>query len=200
MADYCTLADVHLRMSELGTGDDAFISALITSVSTFFDSQTGQTFAAEAAGIRLFSGKGTCKLFIRPPLSAAPTLVRVRDNTSGAWRTVPSGDIHLMPEGRATNGYVLWLELRDTITGTDSVWPQADESVEITGPWTPTAVPTDIKEACAETVVNLYRSRGSAGADMESGIGGTYMPDIPKAIPAFAWKVLQAYNSKLVFA
>lgn len=208
MSDYATLAEVHLRMPELGTGDDALITSLITSVSSYFDRFTGRAFAPEAATVRTFSGGelysgggiGHKKLFIRPALASAPTLVRIRNTANEAWRVVPAGDVKAMPEGRKTGDPILWLELIDTptSTATDTTWPAADDAVEITGTWNQTAVPEDIHEACLQTVVNLYRSRGSAGLD-EVANSAMYMPTIPKAIPAFAYQVLRSYK-KLVYA
>lgn len=198
MAEYATLAEVKRRMPELGTSDDDVLTGLVIAVSAYFDHSTGQSFGSETS-LRTFSGNGTNQVFIRPSLTAAPTLVRVRSNTSEAWRTVPAADIRLMPEGRRVGDPVLWLELGNTVTGTDYLWPESDQTVEITGTWGRSTVPDDIREACIETVVNLYRARGSAGSDMEVGVGGTYMPDIPKAIPAFAYTVLRSYK-RLVLA
>jgi len=198
MSEYATLSEVKARMPELGTSDDAVISTLIFGVSAYIDHMTGRSFGTETVA-RTFSGNGSNRIFIRPPLTAAPTLVRVRSNTGDAWRTVPAADIRLMPEGRATGEPILWLEIGNTPTGADYAFPASDLTVEITGTWGRTTVPDDIREACIETVVNLYRARGSAGSDMEVGVGGTYMPDIPKAIPAFAYTVLRSYK-RLVLA
>lgn len=197
MSEYAALADVKARMPELGTSDDAVIESLIFAASAYFETCTGRTFGNETK-LQVFSGNGTSQLFMHPPLASTPTLVRVRSNSSDSWRTITS-DVRVMPEGRRTGDPVLWLEIRDTPTGTDSVFPAANDTVEVTGTWGRTAVPDDIKEACIQTVVNLYRSRGSAGSDMEVGVGGTYMPDIPKAIPAFAYTVLRSYK-RLVLA
>jgi len=203
VADYCTLADVHARMPELGTSDDSLISGLITSVSAFIDTTTGRTFAPETNVVRTFSGGGISrkKLFVRPTLAAAPTLVRIRNNETSTWRVVPAGDVKLMPEGRRTGDPILWLELVDTptSTATDTTWPAADDTVEIAADWGRATTPADIKEACIQTVVNLYRSRGSAGSDVEVGVSAMYGPDIPKAMPNFAYKVIQSYK-KLVYA
>jgi hypothetical protein len=198
MPEYATLAEVKQRMPELGAGDDALITSLIFGVSAYFDRFTGQSFGSTTE-VRTFSGNGSNQIFIRPPLTAAPTLVRVRSSTSEAWRTVPAGDIRLMPEGRTAGAPILWLEIGNTPTGADYLWPESDLTVEITGTWGRTGVPDDIREACLQTVVNLYRSRGSAGSDMEVGIGGTYMPDISKAMPLFAYNILRSYR-RLVFA
>jgi len=185
-------------MPELGVSDDALITSLIFGVSAHFDRFIGQSLGSTTE-VRTFSGNGSNQIFIRPPLTAAPTLVRVRSSTSEAWRTVPAADIRLMPEGRTAGAPILWLELGNTPTGADYLWPESDLTVEITGTWGRTAVPDDIREACLQTVVNLYRSRGSAGSDMEVGIGGTYMPDISKAMPLFAYNILRSYK-RLVFA
>lgn len=206
MAEYCTLAEVKQRMPEIGSSDDPLMSSLIFAVSAHFDRVTNRRFDSETA-TRVFSGGdlysggglGSKKLFFRPPLAAAPTLVRIRSTGQTAYSTLSLADVKLMPEGRVAGEPVLWLELADTPIGTNVVWPSADDTVEITGTWGRTDVPADIREACIETVVNLYRSRGSAGADVEVGIGGAYMPDIPKAIPAFAYRILMSYK-RLVFA
>lgn len=198
MAEYCVLGDVKARMPELGSGDDGLIGDLILAVSAFFDSETEARFDNETK-LQLFSGTGTKQLYIRPRLATAPTLVRVRDNALGTWRTVPAGDVKAMPEGRRTDDPIRWLELLDNPTGPDHYWPKADDTVEITGTWGRSAVPADLKEAAIQTVVNLYRSRGSAGSDMELGTGGAFMPTVAKALPHFAWMVLQNYR-RLVFA
>jgi hypothetical protein len=197
MAEYCGLTDVKARMPELGTSDDTLLVDLVFAVSAYFDSETNDRFDSETK-LQLFSGTGTNKLFIRPPLASVPTLIRVRDNAAGAWRTVPAGDVKLMPEGRRTADPALWLELLDFPTGPDLVWPEASDTVEITAVWGRSVIPDDIREACIQTVVNLYRSRGSAGND-EVGIGGQFMPDIPKAMPHFAYRILQNYK-RLVYA
>lgn len=196
MSEYAALADVKARMPELGVSDDAVIQTMIVGVSAYIDRMTGRTFGTETV-LRTFSGSGSNRIFIRPPLTAAPTLVRVRSNTGDAWRTVPAADIRLMPEGRATGEPILWLEIGNTPTGSDYAFPASDLTVEITGTWGRSSVPDDIREACIETVVNLYRARGSAGEDIH--LGGAYMPDIPKAIPAFAYTVLRSYK-RLVMA
>ena len=103
------------------------------------------------------------------------------------------------PKGDRSGDLILWLELGGTPTGTDYVWPLADQTVEITGSWGREDVPDDIREAAIQTVVNLYRSRGSAGSDMEVGVGGRFMPDISKAMPLFAYNILRSYK-RLVFA
>lgn len=199
MSEYTTLPQVHLRMPELGTDDDQLLSDMIRAVSAYFDSETENRFDNETK-LQLFSGNGTKQLFIHPALASAPTLVRIRDNALGAWRTVPTADVRLMPEGRRNGDPIRWLELLDTPSGPDTIWPKADDTAEITGPWGRTAVPDDIAEACLQTVVNLYRARGSAGTDVEPAFsGGAYMSAIPKAMPHFAWAVLQNYK-RLVFA
>lgn len=206
MPEYCSLAEVHQRMPELGASDDALLTSMVYAVSSYFDETTQRRFDSETSvhivtGGEMFAGGGLgrSKLFLRPPLASAPTQVRIRDNAKGSWRIVPIGDVKLMPEGRRSGDPILWLQLIDTPTGTDSVWPSSDDSVEITGTWGRSTVPDDIREACIQTVVNLYRSRGSAGSDMEVGIGGTYMPAIVKAMPHFAWAILQNYK-RLVYA
>lgn len=185
-------------MPELPTTDDTMIGALITAVSSYFDRFTGRTFSPEAATLRIFSGDGTNRIILSPPLASAPTLVRVRANASDVWRTVTAGDVRLMPEGRKTGDPILWLELSDAPTGIEYLWPEALDTVEITGTWGITATPPEIKEACLETVVNLYRARGSAGSDMEVGVGGTFMPDVAKAMPLMAYKILQSYKRFVV--
>lgn len=198
MPEYCSLADIKQRMPELGTTDDTLLTSLVYAVSGYFDTVTGRRFDA-ATEVRTLSGTGTKQLFVRPPLAAVPTLVRVRDNVKDTtWNTVPTGDVKLMPEGRRTGDPILWLELIDQPTGTDNLWPEADSSVEITGSWGRTGIPDDIREACIQTVINLYRARGSSGNDFTAS-GGTYMPEIPKAVPAFAYSVLRAYK-RLVYA
>ena len=184
-------------MPELGTGDDALITSLVYAVSAYFDRFTQQRFDSETS-VRLFSGDGTGRILIRPPLAAAPTLVRVRANARDAWRTVTAGDIKLMPEGRRPGDPIQWLQLLDTPTGNEQIFPESDDTVEVTGTWGRNGVPDDIREACLQTVVNLYRSRGSAGQD-EVGIGGQYMPDISKSMPLFAYNILRSYR-RLVFA
>lgn len=198
MPEYASLAEIHARMPELGTSDDALLTSLVGTVSAYFDNVTQRRFDSETK-LQLFAGNGTRQQFIRPSLASAPTLVRVRANAKDAWRSVPLGDLRYMPSGRRTGEPILWLEIIDTPTGADTIFPEADDTVEITGAWGRSVIPDDIREACLETVINLYRARGSAGADVEVGIGGTYMPDIPKAMPSFAWKVLQSYK-RLVYA
>lgn len=206
MAEYTTLAAVHARMPELGTSDDALLQDLIFVVSAYFNTYTKRRFDSDTSvrtftGGDLFSGGGlgSKKLFFRPPLATAPTLVRIRSNASTVWRTLSLADVKLMPEGRRNGDPILWIELLDTPVGTDTVWPSADDTVEVTGTWGLSTVPDDIREACTQTVINLYRARGSAGHDVEVGIGGTFMPDIPKAMPNFAYQVLRQYK-RLVFA
>ena len=133
-------------MPELGTGDDALITSFITNVSTYIDTYTQRSFASEAAVLRLFSGNGTNQLFMRPTLASAPTLVRVRANARDAWRTVTAGDIRLMPEGRRTGDPILWLEIIDTPTGVEQIFPDSNDTVEVTGTWGQTTTPVDIKE------------------------------------------------------
>lgn len=185
-------------MPELGISDDALITNFIGAVSAYFDEETQSRFDTESS-LRLFTGNGTNQLFIRPPLASAPTLVRVRANARDAWRTVTAGDIKLMPQGRRPGDPILWLQIIDTPTGVEQIFPDSDDTVEVTGTWGRTVIPDDLREAAAQTVVNLYRSRGSAGSDMEVGVGGTYMPAIVKAMPHFAWAILQNYK-RLVYA
>jgi len=199
VTDYATLSEIHARMPELGTSDDGLITSLVFALSSYFDTFTGRQFGPEAAVARTFSGRGTKILFVRPPLASAPTLVRIRDNVKDAvWNTVPSGDIKLMPEGRRTGDPILWLQLIDQPTGTDNLWPEADDTVEVTGTWGRAAIPEDIREACIETVINLYRSRGSAGNDLMTN-SSAFTPEIPKAIPSFAYGILRSYK-RLVYA
>ena len=197
MAEYCTLDEVRARLPELGTSDDPVLSSLITAVSAYFDGETESRFDSESM-VQVFTGTGTKQLFIRPPLASAPTQVRIRDNAQAAWRVVPIADVKLMPEGRRTGEPIRWLELLDVTTGPDHYWPKADSTAEITGPFGRATVPDDLREGAIQTVVNLYRSRGSAGSDMEVGVGGTYMPAIVKAIPHFAWSVLQNYRRLVI--
>lgn len=166
------------------------LDELMIQASEIMDNLTQRKFDQLAAFVWVFDGSGMPKL--RVPDVVLVTQVRVRDNMTAAWRIVPAADIIIGPKPRSADQPGRWLKLSDTPTGSDSVFPASDQSVEVTGTWGWPSIPQPIQDATIELATAMFRSRGASTQDPIS----EFQPGImPRAIPAMTYATAMRYRS-----
>lgn len=197
MGDYATLAQIKARLGDVGSDSDPLLTELAGDASRLIDRFTGRRFDVDAVDVvRLMDGRGSDVLFT--PDLASLTAVRVRSGKQQAWRTVPVADVLLQPADRRSEWPALWIEIADEPSGTEAVFPKGDRTVELTGKFGWAAVPSDVKTACIDIAINLFRARGS-GVD-PSGIDLVGQAPFARAMPALAHRLTEYVRTRSLVA
>jgi len=175
MADYVTTAEVRAYGYQSLASDDAILAPIITRASRLFDTETRRAVnyfakgdAGQVASARKFWGRGTDYLKLDPYLTGTITTV-----TMPAGYTVPTyleANHNARPELNMPGEFYLIRTYGDNeersfshINRYSGGWPESVR-VTITAKWGWDAVPDDVKEAVAETVINIWRTRDMAFA------------------------------------
>lgn len=162
-ADLCTLAEVKAQLPDSISGDfDALLATLITAASASIRGYRGMpdtvTIPAvtETRTVYAFGEKT-----IYPAELLTVTMVTAPDGTELTLATDTLARGQYLPV-LAADGYVSWIELAGRATG----------PVAITGVWGFATVPTLLRQACIDTVCDIFKSRH---AQFAGGLDGSRM-------------------------
>jgi len=192
-SDLCTLADVRLLMQTkaANTQQDPLVSSLITPASVAIMGKVEREFAPAVSAItRVFEWSWDSEL-----VSLAPYDLRIATAVSvdtdqvnpyvlsvDEWRLFPKPPrdgtymaMRLRPFG-ASVGRVMWRK----------------REVSITGNWGFATVPTDVKQACALTVVHWVNVNSAAFQRPDDNPDGYAPPR--RGIPPEAWDLLARFK------
>jgi hypothetical protein len=187
---YCTLNDLKasLRIPVSDTIDDDLLELAIESASRDID-QASERFFYSSAETRIFMPQDSLNTVI-DDLSAVST-IKTSSAANGTFDiTWTSSDYQLMPLNGIAGGMVLPY---DRIYAVGDYWfPQAGQeaTVEVTGTFGFTSVPTAIKQATVLLSARIFKRNDSPGGVMGFGdLGiirvGRMDPDIEKLIQPF---------------
>lgn len=207
--DLTTLAAVRARL-ELPASDtsrDTLISALITSASDAIIREVEREFApVTASATRRFEIRPGRRVGVTLMVSLAPYDLRsVSAMTLNPESLAPTTLV-------ATTDYILWpTQPRDTVYTAVAIGSNVSVAsttlntfgfayLDIAGAWGFASVPTDVAEACIDTVRSwLRRDSVAYGADVADMGGISPVADGTYSIPRAALKKLQPYRRSPVY-
>jgi len=172
---YCTKSDLDIYYRADYHSDDEKDRA-IAFASAWIELQTGDVFEDEPSTAKVFSPKQDDRslLWVTPRLRSL-TSVEVRDDTASTWETLVITGIEVGTKG----AYIRHIQ---------GVFPQGTDTVRITGDWGWTAVPSIIREVCAEVAaMRLNQQIGQVQAErMAAGGSVKFNDDI--SLRKLLWK------------
>jgi hypothetical protein len=171
---------------------DGAIQQAIDAASAYIDRRLGYSFgtATAAAGARVLYGSGSDFL----PLPGDYVAGSVTSVTS-AYATPPTyveRNGYLVVDRGGVSGQGRYVGLYPA--GTSGWLPGVAYTVNATYGYTVGAVPEDIKEACFELAVRIFRARDAGYSDVV-GVDGAGGVGYNGAEPAFVKKILDSYSS-----
>ncbi|MBZ0310601.1 MAG: phage gp6-like head-tail connector protein, partial [Anaerolineae bacterium] len=150
-SDYTTLEAIKLTLNEVGTTDDAFLTALITRASRAIDTHCGRFFVGEAQ-TRYFDAIADIDGQI---LLLDEDLLSVTELTNGDGDVIASSDYVLLPSNHSPH-YAIRLKA----SGSES-WTYVDDpenAIVVNGTWGfSNGTPDDVEQACIRLVVFMYK-------------------------------------------
>lgn len=176
------------------TSDDAVIEALIEGASRFIDNMTGKVFFSDT-GTRYYSPEFADTIFIDNITTL--TTLKTDDNLDGTfentWNTGQStGDFWLMPLNAVEKGIPFsWIEVNPD---GDYSFTKGRKTVEISGTWGYSSVPTEIKNACYEIVNAAFGRRSGQNITGNAEVTAAGIVITPEDITAYARKILQMHT------
>lgn len=191
-----------LRIASTDTADDAFLSTLITRVTSEIDQYmrtlraTFVKFEPSTGLTRYYSGDGGRYLLTDDVL--AVTTLHERDSGNSSWETAWTTNDYWVPDRLPYNV----LEIKDSSTA-QTAWTRGRRNFRVVGDFGyATACPADVSQAALEEVIRIYRTR-DAGFSDETGVdaqgesvqgGGR---NVSRALSARTKRILQAYGQTI---
>ena len=150
---YVSLAEVK-QVMDIGTDvNDTLITRLIPWATQTLDNLTGRSFLNLGEFSKTLAGGGDSLLSIPDLISLS--MVEVRSSPSEDFETVENKYVLLEPSDKPSDRPYTGAYL---IPGSSwRVWPNALQTVRLTGVWGWSAIPAPIKEAAAYLIANWIR-------------------------------------------
>lgn len=177
-SDYATLEAIKLALNEVGTTDDAFLTALITRASRAIDAHCGRFFVGEAQ-TRYFDAITDIDGQI---LLLDEDLLSVAELTNGDGDVIASSDYILLPPNHSPH-YAIRLK-----ASSSESWTYVDDpenAIAVNGAWGfSNGTPDDVEQACIRLVVFMYKQRKNPFLEVGLPDGGlvNISPSMPNDI------------------
>ena len=176
---------VKLYLGLTGSGDDAFITALIVRAQAMIDRFTGRTFEASDATRYFFSDDVDAGV-----LWFGGDLCAITSVTNGDGTAITVSDIQTMPVN-TTPYYGLRI---DPAVGALTAGTSTADRITVVGKWAYSAsAPADIVHAAIRLAAFLYRLRENGGEGDRAILTGTATL-APVGIPADVLDILRLYR------
>jgi hypothetical protein len=170
------------------TNDDAVIDAIIEAASRHIDNMTGKTFYPSTASTSRYYTACYNDIVYIDVLSTLVSVVTDNDNDGVYETTWSTTDYITMPEN---SSIISWIE---TSGYGNYSFPLQTKGVKIIGTWGYTTAPADIKEACLEISMSIYKRRHGENSSADSMVTTDGVVITPKDIPGFAAKIMRNYK------
>ncbi len=172
MADLCTLADVKLAIAGLTTADDAYIGALISSLSEWVQEYTGRTLTPLVAQTYVLDTAAGSRIDLPIGVRTVTSLSIAntdQPDTGGSYVAVAPADILLRPS--SVERKPGWPATMVFIRGTAARLTATLNGASIVGDFGFAATPLEIKQLTVEAVSLAYLNRrpSSSGGMGEGG-------------------------------
>jgi len=186
---YITASDVKTYLDITASGDDAFITTLISQAKAIIDRATKRNFEA-ATGTRYFDPLKDVRggmLLLDADLASASGLVV----TNGDAAVLASSGFSLVPANKPP---YFGIQLKASANKTWTYATDPENAITVAGKWGwSTSAPADIQHATRRLVSFLYRQKGT-NQDIDRPIiapGGSVI--MPHKLPADVQALLQPY-------
>jgi hypothetical protein len=190
LADYTTLANVKARIpiDTVNSGDDTFISSLISRASAIIDAYTDNHFI-KVTGTRKFDLPRNPRRLLLDDWLLACTSV-----TNGNGVLIPATE-YVCEDYNSPPYYAIVLKRVSSYFFMPDTQMGEQKCISVVGDWGwSSAAPDDIVEACERLVVQMYKSRSGENMTGTSIITAAGVVQTPRTLPKDVTDILDGYR------
>ena len=191
---YVSLAEfkAYENITSTDATDDTVIEDIIEAASRYIDAQSGRTFYARSE-TRYYSvpHEEARRLEVDDDLLSIATL------TNGDAVVIPATEYYLWPRNVNPKTAIIIRQLSTYTWATNSTG-ETEYVISVVGSWGySTAAPDDVKNACMQISLALYKRRHGENMQVATTItaGGVFIT--PRDIPSAALAVIERYRRRL---